>query len=114
MGEHLDIAASQYFTRILSTSSLVIAGTSQLWRCNNFFSDTTLDWTQNSPAMTYSDGNPVPISAMAFAPSDPSGLIYAFGTEDGQLRIAQRPLGQGFKKQARAFALVLQGVVGPE
>ena len=37
--------------------------------------------------MLDTNGAPMPLSAMAFAPSDRSGQIYAFGTEDGQLRI---------------------------
>lgn len=66
--------------------NLVVAGTARLWRCTNFFSITP-SWTPNGPTMLDTNGAPVPISAMAFAPSDTNGLIYAFATEDGQLRI---------------------------
>lgn len=66
---------------------LVIAGTATLWRCNDFFSGTVPSWIPNSPTMFGADGKPMPISAMAFAPSDTSGKTYAFGTEDGQLLI---------------------------
>ena len=69
------------------SDDLLIAGTATLWRCTNFFSGTIPAWSANSPTMTDTNGQPVPISAMAFAPSDNRGLLYAFGTEDGQLRI---------------------------
>ena len=59
----------------------------KLWRCANFFSGTYAIWDSNSPVMLDITGTPVPISAMAFAPTDTNSLIYAFGTEDGQLLI---------------------------
>jgi formylglycine-generating enzyme required for sulfatase activity len=78
---------TQFFTHFEKSprnDDLVIVGTSQLWRSDDFFHG--VHWRQNSPII-YSGPNPVPISAMAFAPSDTTGQIYAFGTEDGQLRI---------------------------
>jgi hypothetical protein len=77
-----------HFEKSPRNDNLFIAGTDKLWRCNNFFSATIPSWLPNGPAMTHS-GVPVPISAMAFAPTDATGMIYAFGTEDGQLRITQ-------------------------
>ncbi len=76
-----------HFEKSPVNDDLFIAGTVQLWNCTNFFSDPSPYWYSNSPVMLGADTLPVPISAMAFAPSDPSGLTYAFGTEDGQLRI---------------------------
>lgn len=76
-----------HFEKAPYNDDLLIAGTATLWRCNNYFSGTTPSWSANSPTMLDTNGAPVPISAMAFAPSDTSGLIYAYGTEDGQLRI---------------------------
>jgi hypothetical protein len=75
-----------HFEKSPRNDDVFIAGTSKLWRCNNFFSGVTPTWTANSPVLM-NGPNPVPISAMAFAPADGSGLIYAFGGEDGQLRI---------------------------
>lgn len=76
-----------HFEKSPRIDDLFIAGTIQLWRCTNFFSGTDADWSSNSPVMVGVDGQPVVISAMAFAPSDSNGLIYAFGTVDGQLRM---------------------------
>jgi hypothetical protein len=75
-----------HFEKSPKNDDLFIAGTTRLFRCNNFFSGTVPQWHQNSPIM-YNGTSPVPISALAFAPSDTTGFIYAFGTEDGQLRI---------------------------
>jgi hypothetical protein len=75
-----------HFEKAPYYDNLVIAGTARLWRCDNFFS-LTPGWTPNSPTMLDTNGAPVPISAMAFAPSDATGHIYAYGTQDGQLRI---------------------------
>jgi hypothetical protein len=80
----------QFFTHFEKSprnDNLFIAGTARLWRCDNFFSALTPSWSMNGPLMTNASGSPVPLSAMAFAPSDPNGLIYAFGTEDGQMLI---------------------------
>ena len=76
-----------HFEKAPYNDDLVIAGTSRLWLCTNFFSGTIPSWSPDSPAMLDTNGAPMPISAMAFAPSDTRGQIYAFGTEDGQLRI---------------------------
>jgi hypothetical protein len=76
-----------HFEKSPRNDNLFIAGTAHLWRCDNFFSTSTPSWSTNGPLMTSATGAPVPISAMAFAPSDPSGLIYAFGTEDGQMLV---------------------------
>ncbi len=84
-----------HFEKSPAIDDLFIAGTAQLWRCDNFFTGTSPAWSANSPTMINAFGAPVPISAMAFAPSDTAGQIYAFGTEDGQLRITQTGGGTG-------------------
>ncbi len=76
-----------HFEKAPYNDDLAIAGTAQLWRCTNFFSSADPSWTPNGPYMMDTNGNPMPISAMAFAPSDTRGMIYAYGTEDGQLLI---------------------------
>jgi hypothetical protein len=75
-----------HFEKAPFNDDLFIAGTARLWRCNNFFSGVP-SWTPNSPTMLGTGNSPIPISAMAFAPSANNGMVYAFGTEDGQLRI---------------------------
>ncbi len=76
-----------HFEKSPRNDDLVIAGTARLWRCDNFFSGTTPSWSPNGPTMSDATGVSVPISAMGFAPTDTSGQIYAFGTEDGQMLI---------------------------
>jgi len=76
-----------HFEKSLHDDNLFIAGTTQLWRCTNFFNQATPHWDSNSPMMLDTNGLGVQISAMAFAPSDTSGLTYAFGTQDGQLQL---------------------------
>lgn len=75
-----------HFEKAPFNDDLMLAGTATLWRCANFFSGIP-SWSRNSPTMTDAAGTPVPISTMAFAPSANNGLVYAFGTEDGQLRV---------------------------
>jgi hypothetical protein len=75
-----------HFEKAPYNDDLFIAGTATLWRCDNFF-QTIPAWYTNSPTMLDTNGNPIPISAMAFAPSQTDGMVYAFGTEDGQLQI---------------------------
>jgi photosystem II stability/assembly factor-like uncharacterized protein len=75
-----------HFAKAPYNDDLVIAGTYQLWLCANFFSGIP-SWSTNGPEMFGTNGLPMPISAMAFAPSDTRGLMYAYGTEDGQLLI---------------------------
>jgi hypothetical protein len=82
-----------HFEKSPRNDDLFIAGLFQLWRCTNFFSGTVPQWTSNSPIMLNSLSAPVAISAMAFAPSDTNGLIYAFATTDGQLRITSNAGG---------------------
>jgi photosystem II stability/assembly factor-like uncharacterized protein len=76
-----------HYEKAPQLDDLMIAGTARLWRCTNYFSGTVPVWTPNSPTMLDTNGDPMPISAMAFAPSDTRGLIYAYGTGDGQLLI---------------------------
>ncbi len=66
-----------------------LAGTYNLWSCDNFFSSPVQPTlTSNSPAdMFYPDGSPAQITAIAFAPSDLSANTYAYGGEDGELRL---------------------------
>jgi hypothetical protein len=75
-----------HFEKAPYNDDLLILGTARLWRCNSFFSAIP-SWSSNSPVMLDSNSAPVPISAMAFAPSHTAGLVYAFGTADGQLRV---------------------------
>jgi hypothetical protein len=75
-----------HFEKAPFNDDLFIAGTARLWRCNNFFTGVP-SWSPNSPTMLDGGSQPIPISAMAFAPSANNGMVYAFGTEDGQLRI---------------------------
>jgi Concanavalin A-like lectin/glucanases superfamily len=75
-----------HFEKSPRNDDLFIAGTTRLYRCDDFFHSATPLWVPNSPPMV-SGGKPDPISAMAFAPSDGLGQIYAFGTEGGQLRM---------------------------
>lgn len=76
--------------------NLLLAGTATLWRCTNYFNGTIPLWTSNSPTVVDSSNNPVPISAMAFAPSDTNGMIYAFAAEDGQMYITPNGGGNWF------------------
>lgn len=63
-------------------SNIVLAGSDNLWKSANFFAlNTTPQWYPNGPEMGSE------ISAIAFAPSDPCSLTYAFGTGNGALRI---------------------------
>ncbi|PWU08704.1 MAG: hypothetical protein C5B50_28975 [Verrucomicrobia bacterium] len=75
-----------HFERCPRLDDLFIAGSARLYRCDHLFTATTPAWTANGPLMLH-NGSPVPISAMAFAPSDATGRTYAFGTEDGQMKI---------------------------
>jgi hypothetical protein len=66
--------------------NIMIAGTDNLWRSDNFFSvvnpsATNPMWRQNGPEMA--EG----ISALAFSQSDPSANVYAFATQSGKLSI---------------------------
>ena len=74
-----------HFEKSPTNDNLFIAGTDQLWRCDDFFNGVTPTWVANSPIFYTTNGSPVSITAMAFAPRDTTGMIYAFGTEDGQL-----------------------------
>jgi hypothetical protein len=65
-----------------------IAGSTNLWRATNFFSaPVSPQWTANSPTLQTAAQMPAEITAMAFAPSDATSQTYAYGTEDGQLRL---------------------------
>ena len=66
---------------------ICLAGSFKLWRCEKFWSSTTPSWTPNSPALTTVDGSDAFITAIAFAPTNVAGRIYAYGTMDGQLRL---------------------------
>ncbi|HSH95764.1 MAG TPA: Calx-beta domain-containing protein, partial [Roseimicrobium sp.] len=69
------------FAHSTSSNDVMIAGTDQVWRCNNFFSATTPTWTANSPAFGSS------ITALAFARADASANTYAIGTSGGSIRM---------------------------
>jgi len=69
------------------SDDIFVAGAINLWRCENFFSATVPEWISNSPVLKTLDGRDAEVSAIAFAPSDVMGRIYAYGTEVGQLRL---------------------------
>lgn len=75
-----------HFEKSPNNDDTFIAGTVQLWLCTNFF-ETSPYWNSNSPVMLNAMGSQTNISAVTFARSDTSSQTYAFGTEDGQLRI---------------------------
>jgi hypothetical protein len=67
-------------------SNVVVAGSNNMWKSTNFFApETTPHWYSNGPEMGNSWWNQ--IGAIAFAPSDPCSLTYAYGTGDGELRL---------------------------
>lgn len=78
-----------HFAKSPNNDDFFIAGDSLLLRCTNFFSSSPNHplWVTNSPVLFGADGSPVTISALAWAPSDTGNSTYAYGTEDGQLRI---------------------------
>ena len=76
-----------HFEKSPNDDNIFIRGSDFLYRCNDMFSDAKPKWQKNGPKMVDVHGNPVPLSAMAFAPSDGTSSTYAYGTEDGQLRI---------------------------
>lgn len=69
------------FEKCPANDNVLIAGTDNLWKSTNFFSALLPSWFSNGPEMGAS------ISALAFAPSDATCSTYAFGTEEGQLRL---------------------------
>lgn len=76
------------FEKHPTLDDLFIAGTVNMWKCANFFSaSVSPSWVSNGPVLNKPNGQPAEITALVFAPSDSSGLTYAYGTEDGQLRI---------------------------
>ena len=75
------------FVKHPTIDNLFVAGANNLWRCIDFFTNTSPTWEANSPVLISTNGQPAEIKAMAFAPSDHNGLIYAYGTHDGQLRL---------------------------
>lgn len=91
-----------------ANENIVIAGTDNLWKCTDFFVTPggTPTWSRNSPDFRRPlfigetappSDRPIGISAMAFAPSDPTGNTYAFGLEDGKLRITTQGGGTADK-----------------
>ena len=67
-------------------SNVVVAGSNNMWKSTNFFDlGTTPQWYSNGPEM--GDNWYGQIGAIAFAPSDPCSLTYAYGTGDGELRL---------------------------
>jgi hypothetical protein len=63
-----------------ANDDVLITGTDNVWRTNNFFSAASPTWTLNSPKIGSG------ISALAFAASDGTCSTYAVGTR-GQLRL---------------------------
>lgn len=82
------------FAMCPANENIVIAGASRLWRSKNVFSSDSPDWAANSPQVTV-QSRPVPISAVAFAPSDNTGNTYAFGTMRGHVLVTSQGGSQG-------------------
>jgi photosystem II stability/assembly factor-like uncharacterized protein len=67
-------------------SNVVVAGSNNMWKSTNFFAPgITPQWYSNGPEM--GDNWWGQIGAIAFAPSDPCSLTYAYGTGSGELRL---------------------------
>lgn len=76
------------FEKCPSDDDVFLAGTDNLWRSDNFFSGAQATWRANAPEMgTDGQGRPNRVSAIAFAPSDPTCKTYAYGTRFGDLRL---------------------------
>ncbi len=100
-----------HFEKSPRNDDLFIAGTAQLWRCDNFFSGTSPTWVSNSPVYLDTNSDPASITSMAFAPSDTNGMIYAFGTEDGQLLLTTNG-GSAWRDENAAATLPRRFVSG--
>ena len=79
----IDRTGASFYTRFVNcpNADVVIAGTDNLWRSNDVFTAAVPTWTSNGDEMGDN------VNAMAFAPSDPTCNTYAFGVNNGQLRI---------------------------
>lgn len=76
------------FEKCPSNDDVFLAATDNLWRSDNFFSGAQATWWANGPEMgTDGQGRPNRVTAMAFAPSDPTCKTYAYGTRFGDLRL---------------------------
>jgi hypothetical protein len=87
-GTGIDLTNAPIFARLEkcpANDDVIVAGTDNLWRTNNFFSAPTPTWASNSPEM--GAGVLGQITGLAFAPSDGTCNTYAFGTTGGQLRL---------------------------
>jgi uncharacterized repeat protein (TIGR01451 family) len=69
------------FEKSPNNDDIFIAGTDNIWRCNDFFTAADPRWTRNGPDMAGE------ITALAFAPSDTTSSTYAFGTGVGELQL---------------------------
>ncbi len=69
------------FAKCPANDNVFIAGTNNLWKSLDFFSASAPSWISNGPEMGDS------ITAVTFASSDATCKTYAFGTQDGWLRI---------------------------
>ena len=83
-----------HFEKAPYNDDLFIAGTATLWRCDNFF-QATPSWVSNSPTMTDTNGVPVPISAMAFAPSKQTAWSMPLGPKTDSCRSRVTEAGNG-------------------
>src|SRR5262249_25073593 len=79
--DHTNAPFIARFEKCPANDDVFIAGTDNLWKSTNFFSAATPTWASNSPQMGSG------LSGLAFAASDPNCLTYAFGTDNGQLRL---------------------------
>jgi photosystem II stability/assembly factor-like uncharacterized protein len=78
------------FEKCPSNDDVFIAGTDNVWKSTNFFSAGTPTWSPRGPDPL--DPNPpfaagFGITALAFAPSDPTCNTYAVATETGKIFI---------------------------
>src|SRR5262249_40611904 len=69
------------FERCPANDNIFITGTNNLWRSNVFFNSPSPVWASNGPEMGTG------ISGLAFAASAISCSTYAFGTQNGALRL---------------------------
>lgn len=86
----IDKASTPFIARIEKcpfNDDIVLAGTDNLWKSTDFFGSPSPTWTSNGPDMRSAQGNPVAITAIAFAASDLSSRTYAFATSVGQLML---------------------------
>ena len=73
------------FDKCPSNDDVFIAGTTQIWRSDNFFGVGAPSWKAQGPKLAAGDS----ISAAAFAPSDRKCKTYTFGTALGEIYVTK-------------------------